>query len=95
MFNCIDCLIESEGNKDWYVDFGKGDKVYRCNSCGKKENDKRWKQFHGDKEQSEFEMIHKQDRIQYCKNLREANLSPWTYRKMQTDNKAEIHDNNK
>lgn len=78
---CFDCNIENEDHKGWYADLTENGKVMRCPSCGEKEQERRWKLHFGDKKSFSIEDIDKQDRIQHAKDLREAHLSPWTFRK--------------
>lgn len=81
MIQCNDCKIEHDCACGWYADFTDKDKIMRCPSCGEKEKERRWKYYYGDRELKATEDCDKQDRIQNAKDLRDAGLSPWQYRK--------------
>lgn len=83
MIKCIECNIETENAKGWYAELSEKGKLMRCSSCGKKEEDLRWKMKYGDrKKPSSFEEVDKQNRIQYAKDLRNAGIGPWQYQQL-------------
>ncbi len=79
MVKCIDCEKESDDSKGWFADFSQEGKIMRCNLCGEKEKEKRWKIRYGDRNLPEE--VNKNEVIQHTKDLRDADLSPWKYRK--------------
>lgn len=82
MIKCADCELTIEKPSGWYAELLPEGKKMRCPSCGIKEESKRWKERHGYKVKPDsFEEISEQECIQYAKDLREAGLSPWRYKK--------------